>query len=463
MVPWGAPKPGGVRCAAQAFVQRLPLREQAPVIVGIRARLRGSVSNILRLDLWGLQGIMWVGFVMAQTISFGYGRPKLDQVIVGVGRNQLPDSAVDFKLEALKTDLSANQERIETWEVLKKELKDQFLPCNTSWIARESLQNVKHTGTVREFVKEFSSLMLDVRDMSEEDKLFNFMESLKPWAQTELRRQGVKDLPSAIATAEERPRVGCFIYGNLEHRARDCPKHGRLNAIVAEQTDNERETELTWVGAVQLGTLHVQCRGCGEAHPKGLMMVTSRMNGAVNSKPTPVSGIANTELSVGSWSGQCNFVVMGLDDFYVILGIDFFITTNVIILPRMCGIFISGGKKPTFEKAEYDGNTMAGKKSEVAEARPCKASSSKEGAHYPRLAGFSCIEKMQAEMHKRWTKAQKISGAEPETFTCNELLKHEQECEVRHSSDVRDGKWKSVQTTLEKKESTVAAVMRTLT
>ncbi|KAK4381475.1 hypothetical protein Sango_2964300 [Sesamum angolense] len=96
----------------------------------------------------------------------------------------------------LSDDASANRERIETWEVLKKELKDQFLPCNTSWLARESLRNLKHTGTVREFVKEFSSLMLDVRDMSEEDKLFNFMAGLKPWAQTELRRQGVKDLPT---------------------------------------------------------------------------------------------------------------------------------------------------------------------------------------------------------------------------------------------------------------------------
>ncbi|KAL0301946.1 UNVERIFIED_CONTAM: hypothetical protein Sradi_6471400 [Sesamum radiatum] len=203
-------------------------------------------------------------------------------------------------------DASANRERIETWEVLKKELKDQFLPCNTSWLARESLRNLKHTGTVREFVKEFSSLMLDVRDMSEEDKLFNFMAGLKPWAQTELRRHGVKDLQTAIAAADrlgdykvpnepeqrnddfgdgkakfdkkfkkkdkvkevttetsephsvERPRAGCFIYGNLEHRARDCPKRGRLNAIVAEHTDSEQETGPARVGAMQLGTLQVQ-------------------------------------------------------------------------------------------------------------------------------------------------------------------------------------------------------------
>ncbi|KAL0387175.1 UNVERIFIED_CONTAM: hypothetical protein Sradi_2599300 [Sesamum radiatum] len=114
----------------------------------------------------------------------------------------------------------------------------------------------------------------------------NFMAGLKPWAQTELRRQGVKDLPSAIAApdrlddfkvandlkqrnddsrkgrkssvrssrrrrnnkevtetfeprAVERLRAGCFLCGNLEHRARDCPKRG------SRQTTNGR---LNWLG-----------------------------------------------------------------------------------------------------------------------------------------------------------------------------------------------------------------------
>ena len=40
-------------------------------------------------------------------------------------------------------------------------------------------------------MKEFSSLILDIKDMSEVDKLFNFMSGLQGWAQIELRRQGV--------------------------------------------------------------------------------------------------------------------------------------------------------------------------------------------------------------------------------------------------------------------------------
>ena len=51
-------------------------------------------------------------------------------------------------------------------------------------------------------MKEFSSLILDIKDMFEVDKLFNFMSGLQGWAQIELRRQGVQDLLSAMAAAD---------------------------------------------------------------------------------------------------------------------------------------------------------------------------------------------------------------------------------------------------------------------
>ena len=45
-------------------------------------------------------------------------------------------------------------------------------------------------------------MMLNIRNMSEEDKLFNFISGLQAWAQIELRRQGVQDLPAAMVTAD---------------------------------------------------------------------------------------------------------------------------------------------------------------------------------------------------------------------------------------------------------------------
>ena len=55
------------------------------------------------------------------------------------------------------------QLKIKAWEVLKKELKDQFLPTNTVRMDRESLKKVKQTSSIEDDVKDFSSLILTSR------------------------------------------------------------------------------------------------------------------------------------------------------------------------------------------------------------------------------------------------------------------------------------------------------------
>ena len=191
-------------------------------------------------------------------------------------------------------DASAGRPNIDSWEMLRKELKAQFLPCNAGWIARQALKNLKHDGTVREYVTEFASLMLDIHGMYEEDKLFNFISGLQPWAQTELRRHGVTDLPTAMAAAErlvdfvnpsgtskgkgfesnkdgkphegktgkshegkpgaEASRImgggtagngkgkGCYLC-NGPHLARDCPKREKVTALLLLEGDKEKEVD----------------------------------------------------------------------------------------------------------------------------------------------------------------------------------------------------------------------------
>ncbi|KAL0381299.1 UNVERIFIED_CONTAM: hypothetical protein Sangu_0194200 [Sesamum angustifolium] len=290
---------------------------------------------------------------------------------------------------------TANRERIETWEVLKKELKDQFpalqheLACKGIPAKFEAYRDGSVSRTYRQ-------------PLLRADRLGDYKVPNEPEQRSD-------------DSGDERPRAGCFICGNLEHRARDCPKRGRLNAIVAEHTDSEQETGPARVGAMQLGTLQVQSRGCGEAHPKGLVMVPGRINGKEIKALVDTGATHNFVSDRGrpkAGAGRPNVGQSG----------------------EGCELKSGArGDKPSFVKGEYDGGTEAGKKSGVAEARSSNASSSKEGAQSPRLAGFSCIGTMQEEMHKRWTKAQQICGAEPETFTCEEMLKRERECEVGHS------------------------------
>ena len=81
-------------------------------------------------------------------------------------------------------------------------MRDQFLPSNASWLARDKLKRLRQTGSVREYIKEFTSVMLDIQNMSYEDKLHNIILGMQDWAQNELRRQNFKDLPGAIVAAD---------------------------------------------------------------------------------------------------------------------------------------------------------------------------------------------------------------------------------------------------------------------
>jgi hypothetical protein len=185
----------------------------------------------------------------------------------------------------LEDGTNAGKPLIKTWSELREELKVQFLPCNTAWVARDALRKLKHTSTVREYVKQFSSLMLGIKDMSEADKLYNFMSGLQEWAQRELRSQGIQEINAAMAAAdrlldfrqekdegERQPKFkgkgqknkgkeadagskgepkegqkqfqgkrdfGCFICGG-PHRAKECPRKEQLGALeIQEEEEGE--------------------------------------------------------------------------------------------------------------------------------------------------------------------------------------------------------------------------------
>lgn len=54
----------------------------------------------------------------------------------------------------------------------------------------------------RDYINEFTTLMLEISDMSDKDSLFYFQDGLKDWAKTKLDRRGVQTLDDAIAITE---------------------------------------------------------------------------------------------------------------------------------------------------------------------------------------------------------------------------------------------------------------------
>ncbi|MBA0780084.1 hypothetical protein Gotri_004225 [Gossypium trilobum] len=57
----------------------------------------------------------------------------------------------------------------------------------TKYEARAKLQRLMQRGTVREYVREFSELMLQISDLSEKEAFFSFTDRLKPWEKQELQ------------------------------------------------------------------------------------------------------------------------------------------------------------------------------------------------------------------------------------------------------------------------------------
>ena len=50
----------------------------------------------------------------------------------------------------MEDDADVGRRKIDSWEALKKELKNQLFPTNIAWVAKDSLKKLKQTGTVRE-------------------------------------------------------------------------------------------------------------------------------------------------------------------------------------------------------------------------------------------------------------------------------------------------------------------------
>ncbi|RVW80510.1 hypothetical protein CK203_052877 [Vitis vinifera] len=178
---------------------------------------------------------------------------------------------------------------IETWEDFRREIKRQFYPEDVAYLARKNMRRLKHTGSIRDYVKEFSSLMLEIPNMTQEELLFNFMDNLQGWAEQELRRRegdsskiesledshamgggdevprdhnapkkgsgktsNVREGRDKAERKEFTPKIKCFLCDG-PHWARDCPTRKALSAMIEEreQEDEAHMGSMQLLGALQ--------------------------------------------------------------------------------------------------------------------------------------------------------------------------------------------------------------------
>ncbi|KAE8708553.1 Detected protein of unknown function [Hibiscus syriacus] len=368
----------------------------------------------------------------------------MEQYFEGIGLN---DEAAKVKTAALylsdtamlwwrrkHADIERGAYRLDTWDEFKKELKKHFYPENVVYEARKKLRELKQRGIMRDYVKEFITLMLQIPNMSEEDLLFYFIDGLQGWAKQEMHRRDIKTVDEAIAIAEslvdfqsyshtnavknkdkypargggERrennqgnrdrdhrrpqakegdrdrrpgrrdyeekkkafvPKGGCFLCKG-PHPMSSCPKLGSLSAIVDRQ-DTESQAGM---GSLQVLNA-LKAKSLTPTPSNGLMYVEAVINEkltramvdtrsthnfmskdkanrlglkytkstgwlmTVNAQATPFYGVARgVELRLGTWKGRVNFFVVPMDDFKVVLGLDFL--RQVIAFPMPSFSFV---------------------------------------------------------------------------------------------------------------------------
>ncbi|KAA0065909.1 uncharacterized protein E5676_scaffold259G00360 [Cucumis melo var. makuwa] len=243
--------------------------------------------------------------------------------------------------------------------------------------------------------------------MSEKDKVFYFVEGLKPWARAKLYEQRVQDLRSVYAAAErlfdltsdsqdvrrhqssspgrnrnscpsspktaggekcpddkpnqdedeagpidggERTRIGAIKYlSSLQKKSgeRNVPTKGSL--LYVNSWINQKQTKSTMIDS---GATH---NFITEAEARRLRLHWEKDSGrmkAVNSIVLPVVGLVNqATIKLGGWKGCVDFVVVKMDDFDVVLGMEFLLEHQVIPMPSARCLVITGSF-PTIVQAE---------------------------------------------------------------------------------------------------------------
>ncbi|KAL6350235.1 hypothetical protein AAG906_004180 [Vitis piasezkii] len=171
-------------------------------------------------------------------------------------------------------------------------------------------------------------MMLDIKNMLDEDKLFNFMSGL----------QGVLDLPTAMAAAD------CLV---------DYKMGGAISTMQKQKLEGGKKTKENLTQRPPPRVNPLQLLNVIHATRLGLKLEedTSRIK-AINSKAHKIQGVAkNILMQVGDWKGMFNLLCVPLDDFNLILGVDFLLKAKVALIPHLGGFVVLEEKKPYLVQA----------------------------------------------------------------------------------------------------------------
>ncbi|XP_020105553.1 uncharacterized protein LOC109722077 [Ananas comosus] len=258
-------------------------------------------------------------------------------------------------------DIQEGRYTINTWKDLKKELKAQFLPENVKFIAELRRQNIKDLTAAQGAAKRLTDYSTPEhpkkKPVSSNPKTHNH----KIVPSEEVPQCGAdKDLESdeeEEAAETESIRMGALRLLNALKGQVGEKEKTPLPKAKSPSPKKSKHSELMYVDIklngkttrvmVDTGATH-NFIATGEVERLGL---TLRMDGsrmkAVNSKAQPIAGLAKeVPISIGSWTGKANFMSVPLDDFHVILGMEFLQMSRGVPMPLLDTLCMMGDESP---------------------------------------------------------------------------------------------------------------------
>ena len=212
------------------------------------------------------------------------------------------------------------------------------------------MKELKKTKSIGEYVKEYFLLMLQIRNMAEEDLLFNFLDGLQSWAANELKRRRVQNISDALTMAEtlmdyrkgdsgksknfkpnhskgggakefqppeskeekgkppkwkeqkrnghrgNGPKSNCFLCDG-DHWVKDCPKKKAFNAMYEAQYGGEQSR----IGCMQLFNSLKAKRRADAPTGTALMYIEAYVN-CIKTQVLVDMGLRTTSLSGRKWN-----------------------------------------------------------------------------------------------------------------------------------------------------------------
>jgi hypothetical protein len=143
----------------------------------------------------------------------------------------LKDAALNRWLRCRHEVAAGKRQPFASWETFKKEFIDMFTPVKPDYDARNKLDCLVQTRNVFEYASRFNTLMLELPNMDEADRVHFFIKGLKP----EIRMHVTLHKPTTLHEAVELAiHADGLLWGM--HRGRKSPNYApRPNFPVQRQ------------------------------------------------------------------------------------------------------------------------------------------------------------------------------------------------------------------------------------